>query len=336
MRTLAWLPYLVGTLVIAVACSSSDDANDPGTTSSGASGSSTSGSIGGGSSSSGASSSSGGSSVSLDGYANAVCAKVQRCQPKGFLVDWATKDECVADVIASNQAGLTALPGSQVSQAQVDACAAKVAATSCAFRLDDLEECALTGTFDDGTPCYDGRQCKSGRCKRGFSDDCGTCAPHESEGGECIEVADCAFGLSCEGTAAPGACTKALERDAACTKDGPPCGPGLRCVSGHCADPVADGGACAPDGDECSRGLTCQSSVCKEPVTNVAALGEKCPGDTVCRKSSCRGAPGSETCVAYAREGADCGFDRDGPPECDADSACIDGTCEGNTFPDCH
>lgn len=336
MKPFSWVPVVfVGSVILVVACSSSDDG---GTTSSSSSsgkpGSSTSGDISGSSTSGGASSSSGSSSggVSVTGYATAVCEKVQKCQPAAFTQSWAIKAECIADVEATNAKGLSALPGSQVTQQQIDACAAKVASSSCAFGLDDLEECMLKGTLSGGTPCYDGRQCQSGRCKRtALSNDCGTCAAFEDVGGTCFEDGDCAFGLTC----ADGKCAKLVAKGESCTVDGKRCAAGLVCANSKCAEAVDKDGACTPTGNECRRGLFCGGGTCKDVTAKVAAIGEKCDASTSCRKSSCRGAAGSETCIAYAKPSESCGDATTGPADCTADSYCVEGTCEENTYPDC-
>lgn len=332
MMRLAWVPYVVvGPIVLIVACSSDGDGG--GGSSSGATSSSSSGNIGGGSSSGGASSSSGGAGSKLAVYATAICEKVEKCQPGVFAQNWASKAECVEDVEASNSAGLTALPGMRVSEEQIGACAARIASSSCSFGLGDLAECALTGALGAGVACYDGRQCETGRCKRAaLSDDCGSCAAFEAEGGSCLEDGDCAFGLTCDG----GECAKLVAKGEACDVDGRRCDAGLVCANGECAEPVEKDGACTASGNECRRSLVCSGNVCKDVHVKVAALGEKCDASTRCRKSSCRGAPGRETCVAYAAMGGACGSEMDGPPGCDDDSFCVEnGTCEGNTYPAC-
>jgi hypothetical protein len=331
MRRLAWIPYvLTASVVLVVACSSSDDATGGSTSSSGKPGSSTSGDLGGSSSSSGgrSSSSSGGSGLSLGGYATAICEKVQKCQPAAFSESWAIKAECIADVEASNQSGVSALPGSKVTQEQIDACATQIAQTSCAFGINDLEACVLKGTLPTPAPCYDGRQCQTGRCKRAnLSNDCGTCAAFETTDGACLEDGDCAFGLTCF----EGKCAKLGAKTEPCTIDGKRCDAGLVCANGKCADAVDKDGACTPTGNECRRGLFCDGGKCHDITEKIAALGEACDPSTTCRKSSCR----NGKCVAYATPGEACSTEPTGAADCDGESFCVGGKCEANTYPDC-
>ena len=331
-----WVPFaFVGVITVVVACSSDGDTSK-GTSSGGAS--SSSGSIGGGTSSSGGtsggtSSSGGALDSAIESYAKVVCARRQKCQPNSFDVSWATQDECVADVKAANAAGIAALPGTNVGDATIKACAAALDTAVCALGTSNLADCVLKGTLPLGASCYDGRQCEVARCKRVYADaDCGVCTAAANEGAACFGTEDCAFGLECDG----GKCAKPLEAGAACT-DGPPsCKGGLVCAKSKCATAVEIGGACTPAGKECRGGLVCESGACKAPAVKVAVLGASCKDGETCRKSSCRGAPGVETCVAYAAVNAACDLVKNGPPDCDpATDYCVDGKCEANTFPDC-
>lgn len=319
--------FVIGSVLV-VACGDDDTAGS-GSSSSGKPGTSTSGSIGGSSTSgSNTSSTSGGSGLSLTGYATAICEKVQKCQPAAFSQSWAIKAECIAEVETSNKEGVSSLPGSKITQEQIDACAAKITSTSCAFGLNDLAECVLKGTLTSTSACYDGRQCQSGRCKRNnLSDNCGNCAAFETAGGTCLEDGDCDFGLTC----LDGSCAKLGAKGEACTLDGKRCDAGLVCANGKCAEPADKGGACTQTGNECRRGLFCSGTTCAEITAKVAALGESCDAQTTCRKSSCRGGK----CIAYATTGSACGTETTGPADCDGDNFCRDGTCEANTFPDC-
>lgn len=324
---------LVFSVALFVACSSDDTSGGSSTSSSGKSGSSSSGTIGGGSSSSSGTASSSSGGVSLTGYATAICEKLQKCQPGTFSKSWAIKAECIADVEASNEAAIGLLPGLSVSQEQASACAAKITASSCAFGVGDLAECVLKGTLPTSTPCYDGRQCQTGRCKRTvLSADCGRCATFEEIDGACIEDGDCDFGLTCS----DGHCAKLLAKTEVCTVDGGKrCAAGLVCAKGACAEPAEKDGACTATGNECRRGLVCNGTTCKDATFKVAGLGDKCDGSTTCRKSSCRGTPGSEVCVAWAKAGQSCGTESNGPADCDGDSTCAGGQCAENTYPEC-
>lgn len=325
MKRLLGIAFVVGSLIV-VACG--DDDATGGSSSSSGTGSSTSGNIGGGSSTSGGATSSSSGGLSLSGYATAICEKVQKCQPAAFSQSWATTAECVTDVEASNKNGVSALPGSKITQDQIDACGAEISGSTCAFGLNDLAKCVLRGTLAAGAGCYDGRQCQSGRCKRAnLSDDCGACASFETTGGSCLEDGDCDFGLTC----LDGKCAKLGAKGETCTVDGKRCDAGLVCANGKCADAADKGFACTATGNECRRGLVCTSGTCQDVTVKVAALGEPCDAQTTCRKSSCRGGK----CIPYATTGSACGGDGSALADCDGDDFCRDGKCEANTYPDC-
>jgi len=331
---LAWAPYVfVASVVLVVACGDDDDGAG-GTTTSSSGGTGPTGSTGGFGTSSGSTStsSSGGDDIaSLRAYAIAYCKKLMECTPVSFNESWANKDECIDDVDKSNRDSQKLLPGLTITQEQVNGCAAEISSTSCAFGRTDLRKCARKGSLKDGTACYDAAQCASGRCKyENPNNDCGSCGTFEATGGDCFIDSDCDFGAMCF----DGKCAKHLAKDAECTAEGVRCVAGLVCAKGTCREPVDVNGACERS-RECRRGLSCLDTVCKEKPSKAASLGETCDAQTVCRKSSCRGAPGATRCIAYATTEQACGDAVDGPADCDSNNNCFEGHCSENTFPSC-
>jgi len=169
------------------------------------------------------------------------------------------------------------------------------------------------GAGEDCTPRPgESVECSAGlRCKR---DGIGAgaksiCAAREPEGGVCQTIADCVFGLGCNG--------------------------------GKCGARPAVGAECGP-ADECAIGASCNVATKKcEKVVKVNT-GESCDERHRCSTGNCEGekvdskpdgttvaTPGK--CVAPLADGAACtkgSLPTDGPaPDCDAFADCVNGTC---------
>lgn len=183
----------------------------------------------------------------------------------------------------------------------------------------------VVGTLEDGAPCADGYQCKTGACAHPQGSSCGTCAPPAPVGARCRRD-ECAPGATCELSAdGEGTCVLAaavaragetcrsdrgvvrcddglvcstdadftcqpLGREGATCSSGVECADGLRCASRVCAPRLTEGAACTTNGD-CAAGLGCDvaARTCRTPTA--AQLGEPCDhGTRLCASGSCEGA----------------------------------------------
>lgn len=288
---------VVGSGLLALACSSSGG----GGASSGASGSSSgaSGSSGASSSSGGSSGGSSGATVSLeaacDSFAQLSCFRLAQCASattRGTLGDGAKcqarlKPRCLTD---------NAAPGVALSAQDVKNCADGFLSVSC----DDLllgalpAACRKPGTLADASPCGADAQCASSACNGVGGDGCGACSARAAEGGACGEV-QCAYGLDC----VQGRCKKPGKLGETCDENLAPCLPTLLCNGGKCIAATASNQPCDTGNDTC------------DPLA-----GLFCDGDqNICLPS------------AFAKTNETCG-DVDGTPTlCESGSPCPDGKC---------
>lgn len=233
-----------------------------------------------------------GSSESACGqYAAAVVSYASKCGESKSDAAWRHHLDRLQYVCTAR----LSLRGAAIKPEHLTACANVVRSAPCVTDFDDLPKCELpSGTLEDGAPCSDGDQCKSGSCGGGATI-CGTCQPRVPVGGDCsAALSGCVDGALCEPTTKT---CKAIVRNGA-------------------------GSACdATKGELCNAGLYCDrgSSTCKERV----ALGAACSGTAPCQIGLiCN--ESSMTCVAppsRAAEGQDCGG-KAGWIECDTNLTC--------------
>lgn len=174
-----------------------------------------------------------------------------------------------------------------VDQGVLDACAASVAAYSCAetFRNWDEPEClvaALAGNVAAGGECTDDRECAAGVCDFAQGTCPGSCSGVAAEGEDCSAL-PCAAGLWCTYQASPG---------------------GNFCLA---ETAVAAGDACdslhvCPDGTACDYDATLSDYVCRAPV----GVGEPCDETSDC-SAPLLCLPAGWTCLPLVARGQPCG-----------------------------
>lgn len=230
-------------------------------------------------------------SSQLQGYA-------ERCgqPPPPDVVTAAFVQSCV---------GLASLPGSSVTVATLQACAATTAvSTSCrqppaCLSYQGIVMPAAPGTLPLGATCQAGMQCASGSCSRGkYSVEPGGC-------GVCQQV----HGLGDSCAPPEHACDEFTEcRQGVCAWPGPdvgspcvnygadPCGLGLNCVT-----PSADvlKGVCQPRPGlgqpchwqqeiDCATGLACDEDLCVALLPDGASCGEHAYCQNYCHEGICQ------------------------------------------------
>lgn len=269
-------------------------------------------------------------------FATAVCGRLQACAPFGVQVIYGDQATCVQRTALACSPSLGA-SGSQITAAQMDACAQAIGAETCdqAFNNAQPAACNVPGTLANGAACGSDAQCQSGHCEiTTFGTVCGTCAQRAAAGGSCGVDADCAAGLVCAPSSSGmgGTCAIPGASGASCSPT-QPCLRTLTCLNGKCQTPLAAGTTCTSATD-CNggQGLYCdpQSKTCKQEQT--ATAGQPCLDVngtlTVCTASAAciamdRGLEG--TCHATAMDGNPCGpgIDCVPPAICSKDAKCV-------------
>jgi hypothetical protein len=215
------------------------------------------------------------------------------------------------------------LPGTSLTAASLEACAAAADATPCDATLRPAACIVSPGARADGAACSDDAQCRSTRCARRFGTApdggpatvpaCGTCSPAGAAGEPC----------------------------AAGVGDG--CADGTRCVASHGArvctavTAVGQGEPCDDLARVCAAGLTCDSARARcvravphgdtgasQIVVAWAEPGAVCGDSSPCLVGACPGSSG--VCPRVLPDGAACvAFDP--ATTCGLSSACMDGRC---------
>ena len=251
-------------------------------------------------------------------YVSALVAYVDRC---GDGASTARGDARVR-LEAACVRGLAA-PGAPPNvDAQIASCTQKISAASC--DAPGEFDCEITGgTLDDGAPCGEHYQCKSGACATEPGASCGKCTPKVAVGGDCTSSNQCVDGAKCNFTSSDGGKCRAVKLakagekcgstdgeeidcepglncsfesgDPTCKARGPAgadcgsrldCLSGLTCVGGKCAAGLAEGAACTFG--ECGKGLECgRDKKCARIV--FVKSGEECDTTRRCERGSCRG-----------------------------------------------
>lgn len=252
-----------------------------------------------------------------------------------------------------------ALPGSTVTEAQLEACAQAIHAEGCTGRPGVPAACLFTGTLAAGSVCNEAFQCQSGLCfvsapagdsGTGAPDGCGKCEAVASVGQSCAGTT-CAQGTVCDPTKMPSTCATVTSGGAgaacngattvcdvgtfcdvttmACTQAypvGQACNASAECIAPatcrakKCTAPSQSGGGCYVDTD-CIAGLGCSMAQTCGAVT-WASAGQPCGDLARCLVGACSSAGMCPTVVA---DGQPCPTD-DGHT-CDSLSLCVGGVC---------
>lgn len=283
--------------------------------------------------------------------AAALCDKIQSCAPSYLQLGYGDATTCKARALIECKAGLAA-PSTAATPGDTAACATAAKGASCGALLDNDTPAAClpkNGGLDDGKPCADDAQCKSGFC--GLDNDkeiCGLCAAKPAEGAKCNR-GKCPSGLKC---ARNDTCAKVVAEGGACD-DTKPCAAGSSCFKGKCTkDQATEGAACddkltnAP-GCDSLQGFVCVTNKCMKVV--IASEGKECgfdydtatmavKGFTICDKGGwCKGIDLTAkppvfkgTCQAAAKDGeaclADATFNKG--PGCLEPAECVGGKCQ--------
>jgi hypothetical protein len=320
-------------------CGKHDD-NPPGETlhASSSSGSSGTASSGGPSSSSGttiiikpgSTTSSSGVDPRVVQYATSICDYYAKCLPEYLEPSFGDAFTCASYYERLELAALT-LPGSALTEAALNACAARYDAGTCDEAAGRYAECAFKGTLADGKGCAIDAQCAGGVCAKVGQATCGTCAEFVQANGDCsADTSRCAVGLACHNNV----CVTLQPKDASCA-GGQGCAAGLVCSTGDTCQPVAQLNQPCPLGHECSITLTCDQGTKKcvaGPATTYAGVGQSCASGS-CSASVCDTT--SKTCVARLIVGASCAA---APTHCAIGSVCdtTSKTCVDDTAPTCN
>lgn len=244
--------------------------------------------------------------LALESLATQDCMQRKSCGVSAaaeFSGIWGDDGNCITARL-DYWAKVLGAKGVTVTQAQVDACAARQAQSPCET---DFPECAFSGTEPEGATCNIDAQCASGRCQGATTKACGQCVAREPVGGECEHWFDCAVGLLCN--VVTETCAAPLPFGAKCDPDAELCGRGLACLDGVCGARLPVGAACSNAHwrvhygyyNDCARGSYCASATktCTPfpELTKTAALGEPCDEDTSCQASIC--AWKTKTCAPF-------------------------------------
>ena len=251
-------------------------------------------------------------------YVNTLVAYIDRCGDGVSTV----RGDARARLEAACVRGLAAPGAAPNADAQVASCTQKISAASC--DAPGEFDCELTGgTLDDGAPCGENYQCKSGACKTEPGTSCGKCTAKVAVGGACTSSSQCVDGAECNFTSSEGGTCRAVKiakagemcgstdgevincepglncsfesGGATCKARGPAgadctsrldCLSDLTCVAGKCAAGLAEGAACSFG--ECGKGLDCSKDKKCARVVFVKA-GEECDSTRRCERGSCNG-----------------------------------------------
>ncbi|MBX3226579.1 MAG: hypothetical protein KIT84_32030 [Labilithrix sp.] len=240
--------------------------------------------------------------TAADDLARANCDRVLACAPGAFRNRYNSRERCFDDTSTSYRAVLGWPKVGDVAS-QLSRCADAIRRVQCDYD-PAMPECTFTGELDDGAPCGNGAQCRSGVCKRAIGQ-CGTCAQPAQAGESCDDERPCTRGLVAQraGDGGTGACTCVVppREDQPCTTT---CAVGLRCANRVCKKPLPKGSPCTTSNAcDVDKDQYCRSGLCSD-VPRVP-LGQACHGDAGCLDSQCE----SGTCVAWGVAGDGCSDD---------------------------
>lgn len=252
-----------------------------------------------------------------------------------------------------------ALPGSTVTEAQVEACAQAIHAAGCTGRPGVPQACLWAGTLSPSSACNEAFQCQSGLCfaaapvgdaGAGAPGGCGKCEAVATAGQPCTGTT-CAQDTVCDPTKMPPTCATvtSVGVGAPCNGATTVCDPGtfcdvttMKCVATYkegqtcnastectapatcrakkCTSPSQAGGGCYVDTD-CVAGLGCSMNETCGAVT-WASAGEHCGDLARCLVGACTSAG---TCPLVVPDGKACPTDES--HTCDSLSLCVGGVC---------
>lgn len=280
--------------------------------------------------------------------AAALCDKIAACAPSFITLGYGDATTCKARQLIECKANLSA-PSTSATPADTAACANVAKSAACSALLDNTfpTECLpKAGQLDDGKPCGNDAQCKSGFC--GLDNDkeiCGLCAAKPAEGAACNRN-KCPSGTVC---ARNDKCAKPVAEGGACD-DSKPCATGFSCFGAKCTKNVAtEGGACddalvkAPTCDSL-QGFACIASKCMKVALvsegkpcGIEVSGTTIKSFTLCDKAGwCKGIDLTAkppvytgTCQPAAKEGEACVADAtfNKGPGCLEPAECVGGKC---------
>ena len=288
-------------------------------------------------------------------YLDAVSARTVRCG--GLAGSNTLRSRLVAECARSFGA-----PGALNLEATVTACADSLAMAPCSSELP--ASCRSKGSLEEGARCGADFQCKSGFCRGGTSESCGSCASVTPVGAPCASSEQCGDDARCSyGAEASGQCKAILTaklgercdssavrcadgllcgKGQACVEpaaSGAPCertrdcADGLRCQSGRCAAPLGESMGCRLSEDACGPGLACSLDSKCAPIVYVRG-GEPCGGARRCESGECKGEgsgdegapPSPGRCVDFLPDGAECGR-AEQASSCQEPARCVAGRC---------
>jgi hypothetical protein len=251
------------------------------------------------------------------------------------------------------------LPGSTVTQAQIEACAIAIHDAGCTGRPGLPQACVFSGALSAGSACNEDFQCQGGLCfaaapvndgGAGAPNGCGKCEAVASVGQSCA-MATCARGAVCDPTKMPSTCATVTSGGAGASCNGATtvCDVGFFCdvATMKCAPTFPVGQACNGS-SECTAPATCRAKKCTSPseagggcyidtdcvaglgcsvneqcgAVTWATAGQPCGDLARCVVGACSSAG---TCPAVVADGQPCPTD-DGHT-CDSLSLCVNGKC---------
>ncbi|MFS8069978.1 MAG: hypothetical protein ACMG6S_26740, partial [Byssovorax sp.] len=269
----------------------------------------------------------------------------------GAYTSWATG--CLGTTLSAGRrddlvdhcAARAALPGVEVTEGAIAACAAKIALAECTGvpleclsplgRIDNSGQLSYVwmgngvsalyydlfprakGSLATGAACDIGAQCQSGNCTS--RDSCGFCVDESKLGDACGPTALC---VGWRDQCTDGVCVEVgLAEGSACqeTKGSSDCLSSLYCLNGTCIPRLQVGDLCDADGylPACPEDTRCVASVCQQ--VKEAHEGEACDVGPVyctgeglfCDGETCRrprtGAPAGSSCFQdFCGEGLIC------------------------------
>ncbi len=238
------------------------------------------------------------------------------------------------DEICSN---ILALPGTENTAQQLDACASALAAQGCnmnAATVPTPAECTVTGALATGSACESGFQCASGSCAPSAGDAgdgnstlqrCGTCQATIASGQPCSadsgSTGRCETGTVCDYSVHKPVCRPIVYGDvgAACGSPAAPCKPGLYCdnMARQCTAQQDEGAVCLQP-EACKASLVCVASGNERPrCQNPGQVGASCESNMECAPSL--GCDPTRGCVAVT-------WVKSGEP-CNGAALCLVGSC---------
>ena len=268
--------------------------------------------------------------ASCNGFAEASCANIARCDAPAFGLAYGTQPTCVA-LRAHECRQATSGPGVIVTDAHVEACTAALSG-ACG---DAKDACTWPrGTLGAGAPCTANLGCLSGVCGVGEELACSTCtSPEKGAAGQACSLLSgptCADTLFCpRGLGA--LCTPRAGLGEGCEADG--CVSGLGCNNHTCA-PLGKSGSPCTDLDNCAEGVCDVNGSKTCVVLKAQGAGEPCSTDITKQCAgglTCNYGAGA-TCVSAGTPGGACGS---GLEPCFGGFICKNGVCTEPPLPTC-